>query len=189
MMAVMIQAIPTQRIDIRPARPSDGAAFAAIYAPFVTNSTISFEETAPDAREMRARILAVTRTYPWLAAERFGEVVGYAYAHKHRERAAYRWSVETSIYMRQDARGMGFGTALYRRLFEILTENGYARAFAGITMPNDASVALHQSCGFTAVGTFHRVGYKDGRWHDVSWWERQVAATDLPPKQVIPKST
>jgi L-amino acid N-acyltransferase YncA len=185
MMAEMIHAIPTQRIDIRAARPGDGAAFAAIYAPFVTDSSISFEEIPPDAREMTARILAVTRTYPWLAAERFGEVVGYAYAHRHRERPAYRWSVETSIYMRQDARGMGFGTLLYQRLFNILTEHRYATAFAGITMPNDASVALHRSTAFTPVGVFHRIGYKHGRWHDVSWWERPLSRADAAPKQVI----
>jgi L-amino acid N-acyltransferase YncA len=175
MMGSMIQAIPTPRIEIRSARPGDGAAFSAIYAPLVRHTAISFEERVPDPREMMDRIVSVMRTYPWLAAERFGEVVGYAYATKHRERSAYRRTVETSIYLRQDARSMGFGALLYARLLEILTKQGYATALAGVTLPNDASIALHQGLGFSPIGVFKRVGYKLGAWHDVAWWQRSLA--------------
>jgi L-amino acid N-acyltransferase YncA len=181
----MIHAIPTPRVQVRVARPDDSLAFAAIYAPFVNESAVSFEERAPTARDMAARILAVTRTYPWLAAERYGEVVGYAYATRFRERSAYRWSVETTVYLRQDARGMGIGGMLYGRLLESLRERGYQSAFAGITMPNPASVALHRSLGYTPVGVFRRAGYKFGRWHDVAWWQRLIAADECPREPTI----
>jgi L-amino acid N-acyltransferase YncA len=176
----MVHAIPTQRIHIRSARPDDGAAFASIYAPFVNDSAVSFEEKAPSAREMTDRILAITRTYPWLALERYGEVIGYAYGRLFRERAAYRWTVETTIYLRQDARGLGFGTALYARLIDVLVERGYQTAMAGITLPNDASVALHRSCGYVPAGILRHVGYKQGAWHDVAWWQRPLARDEAP---------
>lgn len=128
---------------------------------------------------MRARIERTLPAYPWLVYERQGEVLGYAYGSRHAERAAYRWSADVSVYVRDDARRMGIGRALYSALLPLLCELGYHQAFAGITLPNAASVGLHQALGFTPVGMFRNVGYKLGTWHDVGWW--QMALRDGAP--------
>ena len=155
---------------VRPASLDDAEAIAAVYRPYVEESVISFEEVAPDAEEMARRMTASPRL-PWLVAVRAGAVVGYAYASRHRDRAAYRWSADCSVYLAPDERGRGTGRVLYATLFPRLRQLGYTRVFAGIALPNEASVGLHESMGFSLVGVYHRVGFKHGAWHDVGWWE------------------
>ena len=166
-------------LTIRDARANDAKALLDIYAPFVTETTVSFELTPPTVAEFEARISSAQSQWAWLVAERGGEVVGYAYASAFRTRAAYRFTVETSAYVHPAHRGQGVAGALYRRLFEVLIEKGYCNAYAGIALPNDASAAFHKSLGFTPVGVFHRGGWKFGKWHDISWWE--IALQDRPP--------
>jgi len=138
-------------VDLRLAAASDAAQIVEIYAPIVETTPISFEEVAPSVAEMQKRITETMRTFPWLVAERDGVVAGYVYATRFRGRAAYRWSVEATAYVRESARGAGIGSALYRALFRILAAQGYRNAFAGITLPNAPSVALHLAVGFTPV--------------------------------------
>jgi L-amino acid N-acyltransferase YncA len=168
---------------LRLAAPADAAAVAAIYAPFCLETAVSFETTAPDEGQMRERINTLTQRYPWLVAvSETGDVLGYAYAGKHRERAAYRWSVDFTAYLAPKAKRRGIGTALYRALMKICQSLGYCRAFAGITLPNEASVRLHEKIGFRAIGIYRRVGFKLGRWHDVGWW-----SLDLLPEEDAPR--
>lgn len=177
----------TAAMKIRLAGAADAAAVAAIYGPFCETTAVSFEGAAPDAAEMAARIAAVTRQYPWLVLERDDVIAGYAYAARHRERAAYRWSVDTAVYVHAAARRSGVGRALYEKLFVLLVEQGYFTACAGIALPNEASVALHRAVGFTPVGTYHSIGYKLGAWHDVAWFERrlQPERPDPPPPRPV----
>jgi phosphinothricin acetyltransferase len=157
---------------VRLADPAaDAARVAQIYAPAVINSTISFEEVAPDAAEMQRRISAVLDWTPWMVAEdESGLVIGYAYASRHRERAAYRWSVDISVYVDPAAQGRGVGRALYGELLPILRRQRFLNVYAGIGLPNRASVALHESLGMKLIGVYERVGYKNGRWVDVAWY-------------------
>ena len=166
-------------INIRDARPEDAAALLEIYRPFVMDTSVSFELTPPTVEEFEARIATAQSQWAWLVAERDGQVAGYAYGSAFRTRAAYKWTVETSAYVHEAHRGHGIAGALYRRLFDVLIDKGYCNAYAGIALPNDASIAFHKSLGFTHVGTFHRAGWKFGRWHDVSWWEARLQ--DRPP--------
>jgi L-amino acid N-acyltransferase YncA len=160
---------------IRDAQPErDAAACAAIYAPYVEQTPISFEERRPDALEMEARMNRYMATHPWLAAEDGGEVVGYVYACRHMERAAYRWAADVSVYVAANRRGEGLGQSLYEALFERLRQQNFQIACAGITLPNDASVRLHEALGFLRVGASPRIGWKAGRWHDVSWWQLEL---------------
>ena len=169
---------------IRLATIADAPQFAAIYAPYCSDSVISFEEVAPSADEMAGRIAATLVRFPWLVFEEAGDIRGYAYAGRHRDRAAYRWSTDVSAYVRVDWHHRGIGRALYTRLFEILVRLGYYNAFAGITLPNAASVGLHESMGFVPVGVYRRVGYKFGTWHDTGWWQLElqphIAAARFP---------
>src|SRR4051794_28081143 len=174
-------------MTIRLAAPADAAAVAAIYAPFCEKTAVSFEVAAPDAAEMATRITTVTMQYTWLVFEREDGIAGYAYATKHRERAAYMWSVDTAVYVEAASRRTGVGRALYEKLFTLLAAQGYFNACAGIALPNDASVALHTAVGFTSVGVYHDVGYKLGAWRDVAWLERRLQpsrAAPLPPHPV-----
>jgi len=173
-------------MPIRIASPADAEAITAIYTPIVRDTVISFEIEPPSVDEMRARVLSTLKLLPWLVSlDEQGAVNGYAYAGKHRERAAYQWSVDTTSYVRADSRGRGVGKALYGALFAELAGLGYFQAFAGIALPNDASVGLHESVGFKPVGTYRNVGFKQGAWHDVGWWQRALqepAANPLPPR-------
>ena len=164
--------MPGESFEIRLATPRDGAAVAAIYAPIVETTPISFEEVAPNADDMAGRITATLEHYPYLVADDSGRVIGYAYAGAHRTRPAYRWSVDVSVYVADAARGRGVGKALYGDLLERLKQAGHHAAFAGITLPNAASVALHEAVGFCHLGVYREVGFKFDRWHDVGWWQR-----------------
>ena len=168
--------------DADPAR--DAAACAAIYAPHVAGSAVSFEERAPDAAEMAARIERYGASHAWLVAEREGEVVGYAYATAFSDRPAYRWSASVSVYVADGAHGQGVGRDLYGALFDRLRERGFRMACAGITLPNAASEALHERLGFELVGVNREIGWKDGAWRDVGWYQMELApAGEGPPPE------
>jgi L-amino acid N-acyltransferase YncA len=168
--------------DADPAR--DGGACAVIYAPHVEGSAVSFEERAPDAAAMAARIERYAAGHAWLVGEREGEVVGYAYATAFNERPAYRWSTSVSVYVSESARGQGVGRTLYLALFGRLRQRGFRMACAGITLPNAASVALHERLGFELVGVNREIGWKDGAWRDVGWYQLELApAGEGPPPE------
>ena len=175
---------------IRMATPDDAAAVRAIYAPFVERTAVTFESEVPPVAEMAERIRAVVPRFPWLIAEREGFVVGYAYASTWRSRAAYRWAVETTVYLRDDARGQGLGPALYRPLLACLRLQGLRLAIAGITLPNPASVRMHEAFGFRAVAVYRACGHKLGAWHDVGMWELELAPrTDANPAEPLDVAT
>jgi phosphinothricin acetyltransferase len=157
---------------------NDAAACSAIYAPFVDDSAVSFEEVPPAPAELAERIAGYTERYPWLVAEHGGEIAGFAYAGPHRARAAYRWTVEVSVYVHAGHRRAGVGRALYGALLPMLRSQGLALAIAGITLPNDASVALHEAFGFEFVGVFPGVGFKAGAWRDVGFWLRRLTSPE-----------
>lgn len=174
-------------MTIRSADPqADAAACAAIYAPHVERTATSFEEEPPSTAEFAERIASAI--HPWLVAEREGEVVGYAYACPHRTRAAYRWAADVSVYVAGDVQRQGLGRALYGELLERLRRQRFQVACAGITLPNEASVALHESLGFVAVGVFRRIGWKAGAWRDVGWWQLDLepAGKERPPEPLLP---
>ncbi len=175
-------------VEIRPASALDAPALLAIYVPFVTGTAISFETVPPDVGEFAARIAKANAKWSWLTATIDGRCVGYAYGSSHRERAAYRYSVETSVYVHPDFQRRGVARALYARLLAALSERGYCNAFAGIALPNEASVALHRSLGFASVGTFQRVGRKFDVWHDVSWWQYLLQDEPLTGNVGLPRT-
>jgi len=166
---------------MRVARPEDADAILTIYAPIVRETAISFEVEPPTRAAMQERIATTLRHLPWLVGARQGEVLGYVYASPHRARAAYQWSVEVSVYIHAQARRTGLGRALYHALFQLLRLQGFHQCFAGITLPNPASVGLHEALGFQPVGVYQAVGYKLGSWHDVGWWQRS-----LQPRPSLP---
>lgn len=168
-----------REVVIRDARAADAERILEIYRPFVESTAVSFETESPTAEEMRDRIANAQSGWAWLVAEVDGVVAGYAYASAFRTRAAYRFTAETSAYVDARQRGRGIAGRLYRALFDVLEEKGYCNAYAGIVLPNEASVAFHKALGFTFVGTFHRAGRKFGHWHDVSWWERKLRESPL----------
>lgn len=172
---------------IRVATTADAHAVAAIYRPAVTDAVISFELVPPDVIEMERRISAVLQRTPWLVCEA-DDILGYAYATAHRERAAYQWSVDVSAYVRADVHRRGVGRALYASLFAVLALQGFRNAYAGITLPNPASEGMHRALGFTRVGIYREVGYKAGAWHDVEWLERALAPRTPDPPAPIPLS-
>ncbi len=170
-------------MEIRMARPGDGAGIQAIYAPVVAETATSFEYDVPDAAEMGRRVASRWPAHPWLVAAEGERVLGYAYAGGFKDRAAYAWSTEVSVYIHPDARRRGVGRALYRALFALLRRQGYRRAYAGVTLPNAASIGLHEGVGFVPVGRYERVGWKFGAWHDVGWWQRPIG-DDGPPGEI-----
>jgi phosphinothricin acetyltransferase len=175
-------------MPIRHANPArDARACAAIYAPFVRDTPVSFEEQPPSEAEIAGRIAAVSEGYPWLVAEIAGEVAGYAYACAHRDRAAYRWAADVTVYVGEEQRGQGVGRALYGGLMPLLSRQGLRIACAGITLPNDASVALHERFGFELVGVFRDIGWKTGAWRNVGWWQVELSPpTDGAPVEPGP---
>jgi phosphinothricin acetyltransferase len=160
------------RIQVRQAEVADAARIQAIYAPYVSDTTISFEEMPPDEAEIIRRIAAILPSYPYLVAEAQGRVVGFAYASQHRVRAAYRTSVDVAVYVASEAHRKGVGRLLYSHLLPAAARLGYHAAFAGIALPNDASVGLHEAIGFQPIGIYREVGRKFDRWLDVGWWQR-----------------
>jgi phosphinothricin acetyltransferase len=171
---------------VRTAEEADGEAIAAIYAPYVQNTPISFETEPPTPEVMAARIARTLETHPWFVAEYDGKVVGYAYAGKHRERAAYRWTVDTTIYVDAVAHRRGIGQALYRALLNTLRQQAFRSAFAEIVLPNPGSIRLHEAVGFRSVGVHKNIGFKLGRWHDIGYWCLGLAEAVPSPCEPIP---
>ena len=168
---------------VRTAAPADASACAAIYAPYVRDTAITFETQPPSPQEMQQRIAAAQRSHAWLVLEDSGKVLGYAYGSRFNARDAYRWSCEVSVYIELGRRRTGGGRALYEALFVRLAERGYRVAIAGMTLPNDASVALHRALGFEHVGIYRRIGFKHDAWHDVAWMQRFLADGEEPPRE------
>jgi phosphinothricin acetyltransferase len=171
---------------IRLATPGDAAAIAGIYRPIVERTPISFEAAAPTEGEMQQRVADTLALYPWLVIEDASEILAYAYGSRHRPRAAYQWSVETSVYVDERHRGRGLASRLYTTLFELLSSQGFANAYAGIALPNPASVAIHERMGFRRIGVFPRAGFKCGEWWDVGWWHRPLSEGTVPPSAIVP---
>jgi L-amino acid N-acyltransferase YncA len=165
---------------LRFATVRDAEAVTAIYAPIVESTVISFETVAPSADEMRSRIGNQPSNKPWIVAEIDRTVAGYAYASAFRGRSAYRFGAEVGVYVAEGARRRGVGHALYRSLLHLMTSLGYRRAFAGISLPNDGSIALHRAVGFTEFGIAHAAGFKFGAWHDVGFYECALGTLDIP---------
>jgi L-amino acid N-acyltransferase YncA len=168
---------------IRDASAADAGACAAIYAPYVTDTAISFEAEPPTPAQMAERIAAAQRAHAWVVLEDGGRVVGYAYGGPHKERAAYRWACEVSVYLEPGRRRSGAGRALYEALIERLAARGYRMLLAGMTLPNPASEGLHRALGFEPVGVYRRIGWKHGAWHDVAWVQRPLGAAGTPPSR------
>ncbi len=166
---------------IRFAAETDTAQILDIYGPIVADTAISFEEVVPSRLEMAGRIRNTLERYPWLACDEAGHVLGYAYATEFRSRSAYQWSVEVAAYVRPEAQRKGVASALYTSLLGILRIQGFVNALAGIALPNDASVALHEQFGFKPVGVLQDVGFKATRWHDVEWWALRLREPRDPP--------
>jgi L-amino acid N-acyltransferase YncA len=171
--------------EIRPADDGDAEGIAEIYAPIVRDTAISFELDPPSANEMRKRIGDTLKSLPWLVCTDSQGIRGYAYAGHYRARPAYRWSLEVSVYVARDTRRQGVGERLYRALFETVARQGYCRAYAGITLPNEASVKLHQALGFTPVGIYREVGYKFAEWRDVGWWQLALGDPVAEPEDPL----
>ena len=174
---------------LRLARTADAAQIARIYAPLVRDTATTFEVEAPGSSEMAQRIADTSLRFAWLVVEQDDHVRGFAYACRHRKRAAYQWSADVSVYVADHARRSGVGRGLYTTLLELLAAQGYANAFAGIALPNNASIALHEAFGFTSVGIYRSVGYKLGNWWDVGWWQLCLPAieTTPPPPTRLPE--
>ena len=167
----------------------DAAACAAIYAPNVRDGAASFEAEPPSAEAIADRIAAISRTHPWLVCERDGVVAGYAYASAHRDRPAYRWAADVAVYVDSRRHRSGVGRELYGGLLPLLARQRLHVACAGITLPNDASVALHEAVGFEPVGVYRAIGFKRGRWHDVGWWQARLRPprAEPPPEPLEPQ--
>jgi len=174
MLGTVSDARPAAR-QIRDALPEDAGACAAVYAPYVEQTAITFELEPPSTRQMGERIAAAQRMHAWLVLEDGGRVVGYAYGGTFNQRAAYRWACEVSVYLEMGRRRTGAGRALYEALLPRLAARGYTTAIAGMTLPNEASLALHRRMGFETVGTYRDIGYKLGHWHDVAWMQAFIA--------------
>jgi L-amino acid N-acyltransferase YncA len=175
-------------IAVRPATPDDAEAIAGIYRHYVEAGTVSFETDAPDAGAMRERMSASEGYLPWLVVTEgdAATVVGYAFAGKFRDRPAYRYTIETSVYLAQAALGKGYGRQLYDALIDTVRAQGFAHAIGVITLPNDWSIRLHESVGFKRTGVLREAGYKNGRWIDVGFWQCELNDATIPPKE--PKS-
>jgi phosphinothricin acetyltransferase len=171
-------------LTIRTATPKDAPALLSIYAPYVRDTAVSFEAEVPSLAQFEGRITKAVDTWSWIVAEREGQVLGYAYGGMHRERAAYQWVVETSVYIDPCAQGQGLGKALYTKLLSRLAERGFCSAMAVVVLPNAASVRLHESMGFKPIGVVERSGWKFGAWHDTAWLQCQLR--DAPPPVSAP---
>lgn len=170
---------------IRLANPTDAIAMLAIYSPYIRNTSITFETGVPAVANFANRIHSYLEHWPWLIYEKEGQVIGYAYASRYRERVAYQWSVECSVYIDEDHLRSGVAKALYAALLAILKAQGFTTVYAVINLPNDSSVAFHESMGFNYFATYEKVGYKLGKWKDVGWWQLKLNEyADEPPPPV-----
>jgi L-amino acid N-acyltransferase YncA len=174
------------KTTIRSADGSDASGIASVYAPYVRDTAVTFETEPPTVEIMVQRITTTLETHPWLVAEYGGETVGFAYAGKHRERAAYRWSVDVTVYVDGAMRHSGVGRALYVSLLEVLRRQGFRSAFAEIVLPNPGSVRLHETAGFKPIGVHNDVGFKLGSWHDIGYWRLGLAEGSAPHGEPIP---
>ncbi len=161
-------------MTIRFVKIEDAAEMLAIYAPFIENTATSFETSVPSISEFRNRIASYTQKYPWLVLEIDGKLAGYAYASKHRERHAYQWATEVSVYVHPQFYRRGVAQASYEKLFYILKEMQFSNVYAIIVLPNAGSVALHTALGFEPVGVYKKIGFKHGAWHDVFWMVKYI---------------
>jgi L-amino acid N-acyltransferase YncA len=168
---------------VRDASEEDGSACAAIYAPYVTGTAITFEIDPPSPADMARRIADASRGHAWLVLEDGGRIAGYAYGSRFHARAAYRWACEVSVYLELGCRRTGAGRMLYEALLPRLIDRGFRVAVAGMTLPNEASVGLHRAMGFEHVGTYRRIGFKHGAWHDVAWTQCVLADGEDPPPE------
>jgi len=171
----------TQRMSVRAADPADAASIAAIYAPFVTDTIVSFEITPPTAAEMGRRLAAGINAFPWLVCTAGASICGFAFAGRHRSREAYQWCAEVSVYVDVRWQRRRVGRALYAALFAVLQAQGYRNLYAGIALPNDGSEAFHRSCGFEPIGVYRQIGYKRGAWRDVAWYGLRLGSDDGEP--------
>ncbi len=172
--------------NIRLAVPSDSNSILSIYSHYITETPITFETEVPAEKEIKKRIENTSQNYPWIVFEVDSAITGYAYASQHRTRAAYQWAVEVSIYLDINSRGKGIGKMLYSTLFKILKAQGFYKAYAGITLPNPASIGVHEYFGFRKIGVYKSVGFKMGKWHDVEWWDLQLNETQPSPAPFVP---
>lgn len=170
---------------IRLARSTDAAGILAIYAPYIANTSFTFETEIPTESEFANRIASYLASWPWLVCEVDGQVAGYAYASRYRERVAYQWSAECSVYVQDDHHRSGIARALYTALFSILKLQGYRNVYAVINLPNERSVAFHESMGFRWFATYEQVGYKLGQWKNVGWWRLIINEFEQEPAPVI----
>ena len=180
-----MRGMPHPALVIRPAQADDGAAVAAVYAPYVRDTAVSFEEEPPSAAAMADRISGTLGTHPWLVAEREGVVVGFTYAAKHSQRPAYRWTVDVTVYVRDGERRTGVGRLLYQALLATLRLQGFRSAFAEVVLPNPGSVRLHEAMGFQHIGVHRDIGHKLGRWHDIGYWRLALADGVAPPGEPV----
>jgi L-amino acid N-acyltransferase YncA len=166
---------------IRPALPSDASSMLETYAPFILNTTVSFETEVPSIEDFTQRVMTNQESWPWLVYESDKVIAGYAYASKHRERAAYQWCVETSVYISDRFQQKGIATKLYQALFHILKFQGCRNVYAGITLPNDKSVRFHEKMGFKKIADYTNIGYKFNHWNTVRWYALQLNNYTDPP--------
>jgi L-amino acid N-acyltransferase YncA len=171
--------------NIRLVEKKDAQALRDIYAYYVEQTYVSFEYAAPSATEFWERIEATIQEFPWLVSTCDEKIIGYAYAHKHRVRDAYQWSPESTIYLSSDFQTKGIGRILYETLFNLLRLQGYHTVFAGVALPNDKSIGIHQRMGFEPIGVFKNVGFKNGKWHDTSWFQLSLQQIAGEPKAPI----
>jgi L-amino acid N-acyltransferase YncA len=171
--------------NLRLANAEDAEQIQAIYGPFCRDTAVSFEIQAPTVDEMRRRIDKTLVSLPWLVCEAGGQIVGYAYASPHRERAAYRWSADVSVYVSERYRRAGLGRALYTSLLGVLRLQGFYNALAGITLPNEGSVSLHRAMGFEPLGVYRGIGFKNGAWHDVLWLQLELRRRESEPMEPL----
>jgi phosphinothricin acetyltransferase len=172
-------------VIVRPFHEEDTLKILEIYKPYILHGSVTFETEVPDIVDFTARLSAIAEKFPFLVLEDNGEIMGYAYANLHRERVAYRWNVETSIYMHPAAKGKGWGRQLYSILLEELTRRNFTRAYALIGLPNEASVALHSACGFKNLVVHEKAGWKDNAWIDVLWMIRELHEFNVPPQEPV----
>ena len=170
---------------IRPATVSDAASILEIYTPYILNTAFTFETDVPALQDFEHRINTYQENWPWLVYEDEGGIAGYAYGTKHRERAAYQWCVESSVYLNEKYQQKGIAKKLYDTLFEILKYPGCRNVYAGITLPNDKSISFHKKFGFTCLADYENIGYKLERWNTVSWWQLQLNAYSNNPAAPI----